>query len=512
MRKVFFIVSVVFLITIVGRYYIYSNGISAKTITVNHEGLFDDLLVPAPDTLSMEYLKNLPTFRCIHHDGFDRLTEILVDQKTKKKYSKYSLADKRTLGKNSFQDAKEHAYKEITNASFDVGVKDCSVAYNISTGNRREKKIKYIDAERSDYGFLFSRTANEKTEAMIAFRVEDINNFYYLRADSKHLDLCLVKNGNEKQLQRYSHSGSMTFYGLIEGTKLYLYADYHYVGMVELTEFFGVSLCGLYFSGERRCEVDDFIVNYIDDKTESPLDKYIEDWQLPNDYALLGCEEGLITQNNKTNNSRASARFELEYYHDWEAHKIGFKRRSELCPIAKESSSLDSWICSFDVYFPGGIDKGEYYQYDELDELFWQMHAPSIINMLSPNVALYLRKDIIRFEALNRSILRHDRLEVGSNMDFDYDGIIAKLVDSSNSNDESDFLEIERGKWHNFTIYVKEGYSETHLPRSIVYLNGKKVIDWNIPNTQNCGKGSTYLQMGIYKWPWATSFINSNAS
>lgn len=474
---------------------------------VSFKRLFDKISQPAPDQLSLDYLSSYPQFRCIHHDGFDRYSYIPKDN-SGKPLAKYSLADAATLGRNAFHNTKEQAYYDLSNANISVGVKDNSIAFNRKTGFKNNRAIKYVNTQRSNYGFGFKRTLSPNTDSKIAFRIKDVDNFYYLRADDTYLELCKVNGGVEKLLWKKRHKGATIFYGIIDDSRLYVYADFHYVKSKRLIAFNESEKCGLYFSGEQRSEIDDFFVYYLDERFDSPLDKLIEQGQLPNPYVALGCEEGGLTKNHSyTNHSKTSVKVSLDYFEDWENHKIGFSRRSEMCPPSDNASSLDSWICSFDVYFPGREDNSEYYHFDYNEELFWQMHTPTNI-MLYPNTGLYIRKDVIRFEVLSRSILRNDITDVKSNVDYGLDGKIAILVDQFS--DGGELMQLKKGEWHNFTIFTREGYSDTHLPRTIVYVDGKKVIDWFIPNVQNCGIPPTFLQMGLYKWSWATSKLSGS--
>ena len=52
---------------------------------------------------------------------------------------------------------------------------------------------------------------------------------------------------------------------------------------------------------------------------------------------------------------------------------------------------------------------------------------------------------------------------------------------------------LERGKWHNFTMYVKLGYNENQQPRTVLYIDSKKVADWHTPNAYNCQEFGEYL-------------------
>lgn len=476
---------------------------------VKFESLFFDILNYAPDTLSLSYLKQIPKFRYIHHDSFNRGDTIPYDKKTGQLLRRYSLGSEELLGKNSFQDELYFDYQMLSNYPIIVGIKDDSLVYNKATKNRKNRMIAYVDAKRRNYGFMFKRSDNKKSDAKIAFNIEDINNMYYVRADTKNLELHSLIKGCSHRIFRKKHNGGSVFYVLINDSYVFLYSDYQYIGKVPLDFNQNSTLCGMLFTGDVSSEIDDFVINYLESYEDNLIDNYIEKAKLSDKQISWGCEEGLITYDTVyKNNSLKSLRFELDYYDDWEEHKIGFSRRTEIRLKSKRAASLDTWIYSFDVLFPGINEKDEYYANDDLGELFWQMHAPSNINMLSPNVGLYMRNGIVRFQSYSRSELRYDRIGVKSNWDYNKDGYVAVLVDKFSVNPK--LLELIRGEWHNFTIYVKEGYTYAQLPRTILYVDGKKAIDWFIPNVQNCGFPPAYMLMGIYKWSWAQTSVTSD--
>lgn len=481
--------------------FVILNCVSCSAQHYDFRHLFSDLLVEAPDTLSIEHLKGLPKFRCILHDGFDRLNTIPVDPRTNQKNEKYSLADEKQLGRNSFQNEEYFAYGDLSTreTTFTVGVYGDSAVSNTWNGDKHQRIIKYVDVGRKKYGFMAKRGDMAGCDAKVAFRIKDIDNFYYVRLNEKQMSLFKIEKGIKKCLWNKNITDHHTLYALIDVDTLHLYADYKYLGNCTINEFGGYELCGLLFTGDEKSLVDDFEVNYLDDYKEIVVDQYIESGTIDGRIGGLETEQGMLTISKKhTNFSNYSLRTELNFHSDWETHKIANSRRTEISIGSKNSSSLDSWIYSFDIYFPGKDDGDEYYAKDSIDELFWQIHAPTNINMLSPNVALYLQNDIIRFQTLTRKILRNDK-EVGRGRTEN----IAILVDDVP--EDSSQRRLKRGEWHNYTIYVKEGYSEAQLPRTIVYLDGEKVIDWFTPNLQNCGKPATYMKTGIYKWPWATS-------
>ena len=487
------------------------NHMSASGQHYDFTKLFEPLLLPAPDTLSLEYLKSIPLFRCIHHDGFDRLNAIPINTSANKPLTKYSLANENELGKNSFQDTDDFSYCELKSkrVSFSIGIKDSSIAFNHING-KNECVLKCIETNRSDYGFMLQRSSAIDADAKVAFRVIDNNNYYYARLTSTSVYVYKVEKGKRFRLQKQSVGGK-SLYGIINDSTLHLYVDFHYIDSINIGTYEKPTQCGLLFCGKEKSEVDDFEVNYLDQFTFIPFDEYIEKGNMnKKQFRSWEAEESLLTfEKVNTNNSKYSIRYQLDYYDDWEEHKIANSRRTELVPKTGRAKSLDTWISCFDIYFPGQECSDEYYGTDALDELFWQSHTPNNINMLSPNVALYLKNDVIRFQALSRRILRCDNKETDTNYKtYNLNGNIARLVDEKSG--KSNILEIKRGEWHNFTIFIKEGYSPSHLPRSIVYIDGKKVVDWYIPNAQNCGQPPSYLKLGIYKWPWAKKGIDSN--
>lgn len=473
----------------------------------DYKVLFDNLQSPALDALSIDYLKNLPKFRCIFHDGFDRLDTIPRDKRTGELRKFFSIGNDSVLGRNSFQNTRAYSYLDLklNNDTFAIGIKDNAYAYNKVDDKNNNRIFRLIDTHRKNYGFLIARTSDMNADAKVAFRVKDNRNYYYAQITANEISLFLVVNNGQRRIFKKSIINSKCLYGLIEGNEIYLYADYRFIGKQPVSRFGESTRCGLLFICKEKSEVDDFVVNYLDSWTDNHIDEEFEKGRLGKKYiGWYETERGMLNANKThTNHSNFSLRYQLDYYEyeEWEKHKIGNSRRTEIVPRTDNAAPLDSWICSFDILFPGKDDGEEYYKIDFLDELFWQQHAPGNINTLSPNVALYLRNDIITFQALSRSILRHDRLHNKSHRDYHMNGEIALLVDSLTGN--KGIREIERGKWHRFTIFIKEGYSENQLPRSIVYMDGKKVIDWFIPNMQNCGEQSTYLKIGIYKWPWA---------
>lgn len=226
----------------------------------DYRNLFSNLLVEAPDTLSIEYLKELPKFRCVHHDGFDRLDTIPVDPRTKQKNEKYTLADEKHIGKNSLQNEAFFAYSELStrNATFDVGVFGDSAAFNSLNGDKHQRKIEYIDVGRKNYGFMAKRGGMVGCDAKVAFRIKDINNFYYVRLTEKDLSLYKMERGKKKCLWNKKINDYHTLYALMDADTLHFYADYQYQGKKLVDKYGGNDLCGLLFTGNEKSLVDDF--------------------------------------------------------------------------------------------------------------------------------------------------------------------------------------------------------------------------------------------------------------
>lgn len=439
------------------------------------EHLFDALLRPAPVVLDLNILKSYPKFRTIHHDTFYR----------------------RDTVKNIL-----HAYKEFRSkgTSAKIRLDTIDTRYLSAYGKMRKKQriIETIDTKRIEYGIQVKRLA----EATLAIRVKDVNNFYSVSFSDNNTDLSIVKNGRVKKIASFIGDKTRNAYLYLHDGILYIYYSYQYIGKCRLMEFGNSTICGFILGSNSS--IDEFVVNCLDEFHDNKMDDFIESGIINNkQFGHWEYEKGLIAVSNKhTRNGKYSLRFQLDYYPDWEKHKIGGKRRTEISPKAIGAQPLDSWISSFDVYFPGKKDGDEYYATDSNSELFWQSHDKNAAKDLSPHLAMYIKDDIISFQTLSREELRNDKKNIVSNKTFKQNGDIAKLVDFFSENPS--ILELKKGEWHNFTIYIKEGYTIGQLPRTVVYIDGKKVVDWWHVNAYNCEENANYLKMGIYKWPWAS--------
>lgn len=478
-----------------------------------YKTLFDGLRKEAPEVLDMEVLKGYPKFRNIHHDNFDRLKEKVVDN-AGVELQYYTLADGRNIGKNSYQNKENYVYTPMVvgDAGFAVGVKQedgTYVACNEVNGKANEVKLLTFDAKVKNYGMMVKRGPSAGADAKVAFRIMDARNYYYARLTDGKIWVYRVTNGVCRKVKAYGSHGTQVMYLLLEGNSLYVYAGWKYIGSCKVKESESTT-CGLMFRGNERSEVDDFVVERFDEWGDNGMDAFIETGEItPNQFGSWQTEDGLITASTKhTNGSKYALRFQLDYYAKWEPHKVASSRRTEICPKAVKSAPLDSWISCFDVYFPGKMDGEEYYAKDSQSELFWQSHDSGAAYGLSPHVAMYLEKDIISFQTLSRALLRYDKSGISSNKTYNQNGRIAALVDELSADAKG--MELKRGEWHNFTIYIREGYTEAQMPRTIVYVDGHKVIDWRHPNAYNCGQNAEYLKMGIYKWPWAKDNLKTD--
>ena len=502
------------ILSILSLLFFYSN-IDAQTIT-QYETLFDGVIEEAPSILDMNVLKNYPKFRCIHHDAFDRSSAVPVDDKTGGALEYYSIADKKALGKNSYQNKDDLGYINMVTkgASFDVGVRLIGqdyVAMNaISWWRRNKVKIMTVDAKRSEYGLMVKRMDRTDVDAKVAFRVVDAKNYMYAQVSDVGISVYSVQNGKRKMVNNWHVRNACLMYFLLQDDMAYVYADRKYLGCCYIGSDNGSTICGLLFKGNELSAVNDFVVDYPDEWTNNGMDGFIESGSIKKgQFGSWQTEEGLITvSNNHTKDSKYSLRFELNYYPQWEQHKVAGSRRTEICPKAVKSAPLDSWISSFDVYFPCKNDGVEYWQKDDNSEVLWQSHDNGAASGLSPHLALRCQNDVLTITSLARSELRYDKQNIRSQKDYgELNNKIAILVDKLSEKGKG--LELKKGEWHNITIYVREGYSMAQLPRTIVYVDGKKVIDWFHPNAYNCGEKAEFLKMGIYKWSWAKDNLDT---
>ena len=483
-------------------------------VNTKYTNLFDAVRNEAPEKLDMDVMLSYPKFRNIFHDSFERLAYIPYDEKKRENLQYYTLACADNIGKNSYQNQDTYQYQPISlsNAHFSVGVKSQDgehVAYNQVNGNRYEIKLFTIDTKVEDYGMMVKKGSLIGGDAKVVFRYKDEYNFYYARLTNDKIQVVRTRNGKAKTIKSFRTHGERVMYILLEDGRAYVYVDWKYVGTCIVKEN-SSTICGLMFRGDELSEVDDIVVERFDSLNDNGMESVIETGQIKsNQLGSWQTEEGLITACRKhTNGGAYSLRFELDYFDKWEPHKVANSRRTEICPKAVDAKPLDSWINSFDIYFPGLEDGNEYYKKDNLYEVFWQSHDNGAATGLSPHLAMYLRNDVISFQTLSRAILRYDNKDVKSNTYYKQNGLIATLVDDFSSNVKG--LELKKGEWHNFTVFIREGYTAAQLPRTIVYVDGKKVIDWFHPNAYNCGPYAEYLKMGVYKWPWAKDELKTD--
>ena len=174
-----------------------------------------------------------------------------------------------------------------------------------------------------------------------------------------------------------------------------------------------------------------------------------------------------------------------EYSERFELHSddptISTSARTEVTVIPYDRRNLREMSISFDIFLP------EDYVEDELYEVLFQAHhtpRSDENNMsLNPNFAIRTLKD--SWYATINGDPRPDGLEK-----HDY------MYKTSNY-----LCRFKRGHWTHFDIYIKEGYLPEHNPRTIIIIDGEKVLDSNQPNCYNMPQGS-YFKYGIYKADW----------
>ena len=171
---------------------------------------------------------------------------------------------------------------------------------------------------------------------------------------------------------------------------------------------------------------------------------------------------------------------------------------------------LDSFVFSVDVLFPG--DGDEDWKVDDLfAELFVQEHHVAYKIPFSPSIAisilngrLYLQTISMEHIARGTTVAENDlKYRVGYFCRLNSDVEELRFIERGEG-DKRDLPQLKKNEWHNITMYVRLGYNENQKPRTVIYLDNVKCVDWNTPNAYNCQEYGEYLEFGIYKWSWNT--------
>lgn len=463
---------------------------------------------PMPDTLDVDYLLSLPKYRNIHHDSFcrdDNFNEI---------------------GNNALSERSEvMAYKTMTLGKINVGIKN-GRATNFTTSTQKGRCIKYIIAGRDDYHITAIRSNESASNIGIAYLIHDIDNFYYTTLSDKEIETYHYHNGIKEiifkrkiggeRLEAYVYEKEVQL--LVDGKRIKVFKN--------INSNIKETLCGLYFDNTRLSEVEDFIVDYPDAFDEVGIDEFVENGQVSNPQygTYWALENKCTTSEIYTNNSKKSYRFELtkpylktgEKASDKAVHStlmldgITAKGGNNYCGQAGGNKPLDSFVFSVDVFFP---DSGtEAWLLDELfGELFLQVHHVGYRIPFSPSIAIYIHRGRLYLNTFSMEHIARGS-SVNENQIEQRKSLFARL----NSDEEEKYLcnqgygdmsslpLFNKGKWHTITMYIKLGYNHNHNPRTVLYVDDKKVIDWNTPNAYNCQEYGEYMEFGVYKWNWST--------
>lgn len=463
---------------------------------------------PMPERLDMGWLLSQPKYRNIHHDSFCR------DDNDSE------------IGNNARPDRPNVlAYKTMSVGDVRVGIKD-NFATNFQNTSRDGRCIKYVELGRNDFHVTAVRADNKDTDVKVAFFIKDINHFYYVKLDKKRYEIYRCLDGKHKRIAKGRDGGSRLEL-FVEGKDAIIIVNKETIITVHLKEWeCKQQLCGLFFENTSVSSVDDFVVDYRDSFKDAGIDAVVERDEVEKPkFGTYCASEGVCTASSAfTKNGKKSYRFELRKptqaqvnaNRDNALHSTvmldGIKEKggNDFAGRPGGNKPLDSYVFSVDVLFPA--TGSERWELDELfQELFIQEHHVGYNIPFSPSLSININKgrlflNTIWNEAIAKGASVYDN-------DLHYKG---EYIGRINSDEEEDYLAsrgfdnlkrlpyLEKGKWHNITLYVKLGYNENQQPRTVVYIDNKLVVDWTTPNAYNCQEYGEYLEFGIYKWNWDT--------
>lgn len=463
---------------------------------------------PMPDTLDVDYLLSLPKYRNIHHDSFcrdDNFNEI---------------------GNNALPERPEvMAYKTMVLGKINVGIKN-ERATNFTASTQEGRCIKYINAGRDDYHITAIRSNESASNIGIAFFIHDIDNFYYTTLSDKDIATFHYRNGIKKKIFKRKIGGER-LEAYVNGTEVQWLVDGKRIKVLKyIDNNTKETLCGLYFDNSIVSEVEDFIVDYPDSFKDAGIDEAVErgDVEKP-DFGFYCAEKGVCTASmTHVKSGIRSYRFELAMPNDDQVRRNrnnalhstvmldGIKEKGGNNYAGKKGGNkpLDSFVFSVDVFFPA--EGNETWILDELyQELFIQEHHVGYKIPFSPSISISINKGRLYLHTISMEHIA--RGEAASDNDLKYRvGYFARLTSDNeeqmlyhnHEGDKRDLPELKKGQWHNITMFVKLGYNQSQGPRTVVYLNGIKALDWDTPNAYNCQEYGEYMEFGIYKWSWST--------
>jgi len=459
-----------------------------------------------PDKLDINYLLSQKKYRNIHHDSFCRDDN----------YSE--------IGNNALPERPTVlAYKTIEKGKIRVGIQNhCATNFNKTANDGR--CIKYVNTDRNVYHITAVKPKDSDGDVKVAFWIKDIDNFYYAQLDRSTVSVYRYSKGKERKVYKSNRTGARlevsvknrNYEIIVDGLKV---CKRRLKGSAQVP-----TKCGLYFDNTTASWVDDFIVDYPDTFEDADIDSYVEQDLVKNPSFGTYCAEiGAGTANDKiTNGSKKSFRFELKKPSQEQVDKnrdnalhstimldgIKTKGGNNFCAKAGGNKPLDSFVLSVDVFIPDtGDEKWELDEY--FQELIIQEHHVGYNVPFSPSISININKGRLFLSTIWMEHIA--RGETVYDNDLHYRG---EYVGRINSNEEEVYLAgkgydnlsylqyLEKGVWHNITLYVKLGYNTNQQPRTVLYLDSIKVADWNTPNAYNCQDYGEYMEFGVYKWNW----------
>lgn len=496
-----------------------------------------DISNEAPYNLSIPYFLNSNKYRTIHHDTFCRLVKI-TDTVNNIQINDSDALGYKTISTGTISmginlvkrtEAELTAYFNYTTESnrvADLSLQDYRrykyYASNFSVSDKFGRAIKYININRSKYHVNILRAIDDQSDSKFAFFIMDIDNFYYACISSMKIEICQYLKGKQYNIFSVSHGGN----------ELEVYVDDHsaqiLVDGIKLkkisSSYVSKQICGLLFENTSISNVDEFIVNYEDEYKDVGLDEAIENDDIRNGVLGYFCsfENRCSASRKNVKSGNKALKFTLLkptneavlLNRDKAVHSTFMlngnseKGGNNYWGGLGGNRPLDSYVFSADVFFPTKGD--EKWILDDLyQELIIQEHHVGWPIPFSPSISININKG-----RLYLNTIWQESLPVGDKVHDNPTTTRRQYFGRINTDEEEECLssnghgnmrtlpEYKKGIWHNITLYVKLGYTKGQKPRTILYLDNQKVIDWDTPNAYNCQEYGEYLEFGIYKWDW----------
>ena len=451
-----------------------------------------------PETLDMNWLLSQPKYRNIHHDSFCR-----ADSKSE-------------IGHNALPSRPNVlGYSTMTLGTIRVGIHNNYVT-NFVKRIRTGRTIKYVNADRFDYHITAVKAKERNCDVKVAFYIRDINNFYFACLEETQYEVFKYLKGKRKLVAKGDIGGNRLEVN-VKGKSAEIVVDGIIIQEINLNEWTcSQNICGLVFENQSVSKVDDFIVDYRDQFEDIGIDSAVERGEVEKPVFGTYCaEKGVCSASSKlTNGTEKSYRFELKKPTQAQvnASRDNALHSTVMLNRIKKGGNkpLDSFILTLDVLFPDTGD--EAWLLDELfAELIIQVHHAGYNIPFSPSLSINIDKGRLYLSTIWLETMPKGKSPFGNDL-----GYKKEFFSRINSNEEESLLKrkgygdfrhlpyIEKGKWHNITLYAKLGYNENQQPRTVLYLDQKKRADWTTPNAYNCQEFGEFMEFGIYKWNWNT--------